>query len=215
MLEGLADKALNIIAITMVVLVLGGGMAAATWAYMGFRRYKQFVCRVWSKDAFGQLVETKDDAGIFVDRKTKNKRLFLRKAKVGLRCDKVPYVPVGNKKVIYLLRTGLKNFRFIDLKISNPDVKLKVGEEDVNAYAKQKAIFSQNLWLQYLPFITIAFVTIVIMVTFIFFFRKLDTLEQFGLHLENMAKAIPSNSSMVITESLVPLMFWRRWRSSA
>lgn len=161
------------------------------------RKYNEFKCIIWQNDAFGQLIETTDSAGIFVDPKTKNKRLFLKKANVGLDPDSVPYIQSGKKKVIYLRRDGLKNFRYIRPVITSSDINLSVGEEDVNwaanSYERLKQRFAQNTLLQYLPFIALGFVSVIILVMIIYIVKNFSVLGDVANNLvivsDNLVKA--------------------------
>ena len=191
-ITGVAGGALNIFIIifvgVFVILIVG----ATIFLLMKTKQYKEFRCVIWQRDGFGQLTEKYDRAGVFVDSKTHNKRLFLKKANVGLNPDNIPYVPTSRgRKIIYLLQTGLKNFHYIKPSPSNPAVYLSVGEEDVNwainAYERNKQMFQQSWLMQYLPFMALAFVTIVIMIIFIYFFKNFDVLQQLGTDLKEAA----------------------------
>ena len=191
--------ALRITILVISIIVVGGFMGVATFAYLKWRRFSQFACKVFERDGFGQMKLLNDRAGIFVDAKTKNKRFFMKKFSVGLEPDNIPYIQDGKRKVVYLLRTGLKNFHFIRFNISNPSVYLSVGEEDVNwainAYERQKKLFSQSLLMQLLPFMLIAFVSIIILVMFIYFFKEFATLKLMAVALREAAASIAQASS--------------------
>lgn len=179
-LSALSSNAVMMVVLIVSIIVVVVLVVAGTLAVIYLRRYKQFKCVIWERDGFGQLQQSHDGAGIFIDRKTKNKRLFLRKNKVGLNPDSIPYIKSEKNRTIYLYRTGLKNFHFIQVGIKDPDVTLTVGEEDVNwsinAYERQKKLFQHSFLMQILPFVTIAFVTIIILVIFIYFFKEFATL---------------------------------------
>lgn len=184
-LETWANAALNIALIILTVLLIGGLAVLAWWLWQRNRKYSQFKCIIWERDGFGQLKETVDKAGIFVDSKTKNKRLFLKKNNVGLNPDGIPYISSGKLNIIYLYKTGLKNFHFIKVNIdkTNPKVNLTVGEEDVNwginAYERAKKMFSTSLLMQLMPYIMLAFVSLIILILFIFLFRQFGELANF------------------------------------
>jgi len=186
------STALNIGIMLLGGLLFCGIVGGALWLYLKKKRYSEYKCVVWERDGFGQLNETYDKAGIFVDNKTKNKRFFLKKANVGLNADNVPYIP-SKRKIVYLLRTGLKNFQFIKPNISNPSINLDVGEEDVNwainAYDRQKKLFNQNILMQYLPFIALAFTSIIILIIFIYFFKDFSVLKDVALALKEASQA--------------------------
>ena len=187
-------------AVSVLVLILAGIMGlsmigASFYFYFKWRKYQQYNCIIWEEDGFGQITETYDRAGIFVDSKTKNKRFFMRKANVGLTPDRIPYIPGRKKKTVYLLRTGLKNFRFIkpviDMKVGS--LALSVEEEDVNwainAYERQKKLFTQSLLLQYLPFIALAFVCMIILIIFIYFFKEFGIMKDVAVAFKEATQA--------------------------
>lgn len=183
-LESIAGTALNIALMILSVLLVIGLIAAVFWFVKSRQKFKEFKVIIWERDGFGQLKETTDEAGIFVDNKTKNKRLFLRKNNVGLNPDGVPYIQSGKSKMVYLYRTGLKNFHYLKINVEKePGVKLTVGEEDVNwginAYDRAKKMFSTSLLMQMMPFIMLAFVSLIILVLFIFLFRQFGDLAAF------------------------------------
>ncbi len=198
--------ALNITIIVISIMIIGGVMVTGVWTYLRWKRYRQYTCIIFEKDGLGQIIESTDNAGIFVDNKTKNKRLFLQKNKVGLDPDRIPFVPSGKgKRVIYLLKTGLKNFHYIRMNINPPSITLSVGEEDVNwalnSYERGKKMFSQGMLLQFMPYIAVAFVSIIILVIFIYFFKNFDTLVKVadGLNAAAEAYARAQTGTTVIT----------------
>lgn len=202
--SGTASGLLNGVVMMISLVVIIGTIAIGLWLYFEkIHKYRHFKCIIFQRNGFGQLEQKQDKAGIFVDRKTKNKRFFLKRAMVGLDPDNVPYMSGGKKKTVYLLQTGLKNFRFINVNINEPAIKLTVGEEDVNwainAYERQKKLFQDSIWLQILPFITIAFVTIIILVIFIYFFKNFDVLKDVAIALRETASELAkANADTVI-----------------
>jgi hypothetical protein len=192
--------------ILMAVLFLGGLVALGIYFYSQWKKYQEFKCIIWERDGFGQIRETYDMAGIFVDNKTHNKRFFLKKAKVGLQPDDVPYIPTaGNKKEVYLLRTGLKNFQFIKPVIDRENFKFSVTEEDVNwainSYERQKKLFDSNLLMQLLPYIMLAFVSIIILILFIYFFKNFGVLKEVAVAFKDAAQALAqANSGQVVLQ---------------
>jgi len=193
-LKDYAMGGLNLFVMLFLIAAVGAFVVGCFWLYTKWKRYSQYNCRIWEQDGFGQWRELYDDAGVFVDRKTQNKRLFLKKNNVGLSPDNIPYIPSGSKKIIYLLKTGLKNFRFIKIRPNNPSVVLSVGEEDVNwainSYERQKKIFSQDRLMAYMPFILLAFVSLVILVIFIYFFKEFGTLKGVAQSLSEAAHSL-------------------------
>jgi len=195
-LEDIASGA-GWVAIILIAGVFVAALAAlSTWLLLKWKQYKQFDIEIWQQDGLGQLNVKYDSGGIFVDSKTKNKRLFLKKHKVGLDPDNVPYMPStkGRKKVL-LLQVGLKNFRYIKPSINAQGfMTFNVGEEDVNwainSYERQKKIFGQTWLAQYLPFMIIAFVSIIILILFINLFKVAPDLKDAAVALKEAAQAM-------------------------
>ena len=183
-IQEIANTAMNVALIIFSSLIFIGTLTGLFFLHKKRKRYKQFKAVIWGYDGFGHLEETTDDAGIFVDSKTKNKRLFLRKNNVGLNPDNIPYIQSGKHRIIYLYQYGLKNFKYLKLNIGQKDgVKINVGEEDVNwginAYERAKKMFNTSMLMQMMPFIMLAFVSLIILVLFIFLFRQMGDLAAF------------------------------------
>ena len=193
LMSGVGDIAVNILILLFGLIFIGGLCFGLFLLVRRRKQYNQFKCIIWGRDAFGQLTETTDKAGIFVDAKTKNKRFFLKKAHVGLNPDNVPYIQSGKVKIVYLLRTGLKNFQFIRPLIAD-NFTIDVGEEDVNwavnAYERQKKVFGSSMLLQYMPFIVLAFVSIIVLVIFMNLFKKFDVLGEIAASMSQAATAM-------------------------
>ena len=188
------QKILNVAVAVLSVLVLGGLSYIGLIVYKKkVARYKQFTCNIWQKDGFGQITEKYDQAGIFVDDYTKNKRLWLKKANVGLSPDNIPFITTGGgRKKVYLLQTGLKNFKYIKPNVGVGLINFTVGEEDVNwainTYERGKKLFSQTWLAQYLPFIILAFVCLIILVLFTSLFKQIPAIKGLVEQLVEVAK---------------------------
>lgn len=194
-LTKLGSGSLNTLLIVVVAFVVLGILAVAYWLYARNKRYEEYTCLVWFRDGFGQLSQVHDKAGVFIDRRTRNKRFFMKKANVGLSPDNIPFViGPGGKRFVYLYRNGLKNFYFLKPQVSMEGVSVRVGEEDVNwavnDYIVTKEMFTLSSLLQYLPYISLAIVSIIIMVIFIYFFKNFDTLKEASLYLKDAAIAL-------------------------
>lgn len=197
---------LNIVLVLIGLVAFGGIVGLGVWVYKKHIQYNEYICRIWRKVGSGQYLETFDKAGVFVDPKTKNKRLFLKKNNVGLDPDQIPFIP-GKKgaKIIYLLQTGLKNFHYIDVNIDNPAITLSVGEEDINwalnAYERQKKTFFQNKLMQLLPYIMFAVSVIAILALVIFVLNKFSVLSDVATSLDSAARALAqtkANTTVIV-----------------
>lgn len=194
-LDWISSSGLSIAIILIVVLFVGAAAIGITVLILRWRRYQQFVIEIWQKDGFGQFMVKYDKGGIFVDDKTKNKRLFLNDHNVGLDPDNVPYLTsAAGKKKVLLLQTGLKNFKYIRPVISEHLMHFTVGEEDVNwainSYERQKKMFAQHWLIQYMPFIMLAFVSIIILILFIHLFKVAPDMKEAAIALKEAAQAM-------------------------
>lgn len=186
--------ALNFGILIISILFIGGTVAGLTYFGLKWRQYSQFKVKIFVKNGFDDFELLTDRAGIFVDSKTKNKRFFMRKMNVGLSPDNVPFIREGSSKVVYVLRTGLKNFHFIKMKPGNPSVTLSVGEEDVNwamqDLDKASKMFVKRKLLDYMPYIGLAFTGIIILIMFIYFFKEFGTLRDVAVAMSDAAKSM-------------------------
>ena len=194
-LASITSSGMFIVLLLFGVLFVGGFAAVATWLFTKWKQYQQFEIEIWQRDGLGQLNVKYDKAGIFVDSKTKNKRLYLKGHNVGLDPDNIPYMPSSSKKrKILLLQTGLKNFRYIKPIITGEMLSFVVGEEDVNwainSYERQKKIFGDTWLAQYLPFMIIAFVSIIVLILFINLFKVAPDLKDAAVALKEAAQAM-------------------------
>lgn len=201
-IQNFGTGAVGFVIIAVSIVIIFGLTGFGVWFYLKWKKYQQYKCVIWERDGLGNVRQYYDNAGIFVDRKTNNKRFFLQRSNVGLEPDNVPYVLVKDKKIVYLVRRGLKNFQYIKPVITESSFNFKVTEEDVNwavnAYERQKKIFQENKFMQYLPFILLAFVSIIILVIFIYFFKEFGTLREVATALRQTAEALVQYKSGVV-----------------
>lgn len=186
----------------IIVIVL-----AVYWVFFSSRKYKQFLCVIYSKDGYGNRTIEYDGAGIFIDKKTNNKRFFMKVANVGLCPDNIPAIFDGKRKVVFLQKIGLKNYRFIKIGFNaeNDIPVLECTEEDVNwgvnAYERQKK-FNNNTLMALLPYIALIIVAIVIMVVFIYFFKDFDKLKEMGIALQKATENLIQIQNTTMTYEL-------------
>lgn len=190
--------------IVFASLALASAIAFAIWKLTGkWKAYKQYKVVIWEKDGFGQWNEVLDKGGVFVDKVTSNKRLFIKKANVGLCADNIPYLPgFKGSRIVYLLRTGLKNFHFIRINPEFPKVTLQVGEEDVNwainAYERQKKLGKSSIWDKLIDHLPMIIGSMVILIIFIYFFKNLSSLVEFGKYMKETAQIMIQTRSGII-----------------
>jgi len=191
--------------VILVIVILGGIALLIAVLIQSRRKYKQFVCVIFTGDGFNKPNIEYDDAGIFVDNKTKNKRLFLKKNNVGLDPDDIPYIKGEKKKYIFLARTGLKNFRYIrsfhkifeKKKLGVLGGEPEVGEEDVNwainSYERAKTVFGTSMLEKLLPYLGLILMALFLVAMIAVVMQKLpiviDKMTQLAEHLEKISQA--------------------------
>jgi len=195
LIEDISSGALGIAVLLIILALVIGAVIGISYLISNWKKYQQFDIEIWQQDGFGQFNVKHDSGGIFIDGKTKNKRLFLKKANVGLDPDNIPYLPSATgKKKILLLQTGLKNFKFIKPVITGGLLTFTVGEEDVNwainSYERQKKLFAQSWLIQYMPFIMLAFTSIIILILFINLFKQIPEIKEIVLVMREIAASL-------------------------
>lgn len=179
--SSISGTVLNVAVVILAIIFAGAIAIGLVYLWTRWKKYKEYKCIIWEKDGFGQVYEKYDQAGVFVDNKTNYKRMFLKKANVSLSADNIPFIQSGKFKVVYLHQYGLKNFRFIKPRIEDK-VSFQVGEEDVNwavvSYERGKKAFSMDRLLQFMPYIALGFVSLVILILFIYLIKQFDTLKE-------------------------------------
>ena len=181
----------------LLVVIILASMGSLIWYFITqAKKWKQFVCVIFSKDAFGNAIREIDHAGIFLDKTTNMKRFFIKKANIGLDPDKVKYIMStdGKTRFVYLRKYAPKNFAFYDLSklLDKDNPELKVTEQDVNwalqEFRKHKALDNKNFWNQYGTYIIWGFAVISTLVLFALLVQKFEI-------LSNVASAISSAST--------------------
>lgn len=177
------------------------------WKIMQKRKFGEFKVVIWEADSTGNTHESYDRAGIFLDKKTGFKLLFLEKMKKGLNPNKVPFVPSKDRKgrlikTVYMRKIGVSNYVFCHVKIDDKGVAFSVGEEDVNWAAqdieKIRRTFNKEGWLTKLaPYLMFIVTIMIVMIILISLFNKFTVLESIG---KNMAAI--SEQQLQITQSL-------------
>lgn len=196
-IEGVGDYLLNLMVLGISVLIGGAVLVGGFYLFKKWKQHKEYKIVIWQLNGFGQPEIVRDTGGVYVDKKTNAKRLFLRKTKVDLGADQIPYLPDGKGRVVYLRKYGLKNFRYIYPKFDREHMVFEVGEEDVNwalnSYERGKKAFSMDKLLQYMPYIALGFVAIIVLIISIYIIKQWSVLTQVGDQMvqitENLARA--------------------------
>lgn len=189
---------MEVMSILRVALIIIAVILFLVIAVIGFIRYKNWkrydiICFIIERASGGIPIISQDTGGVYVDGKTNNKRFYLRKNDVGLDPDNIPFVLNSKgQKVVYLLRFGLKNFKYINISLpSDNTYVMQVGEEDVNwavnAYEKYKKVFGQSLLDKLLPYIGIAIFGMIALGIVFVLVQKFEVLQQLAVTLKDIA----------------------------
>lgn len=184
----------------LIFSVIFGSMLGIALYIIRQRKFDHIV-RIFVKDTMGNFIEKRvEKAGFFMDKKTKNRLFLMRKLKVGLKPDKVPFIlSESGKRVVYLIQTGLKNYQFLGTPTisDNPGLVFNVQDEDVawamNAFDRYKIPNSMNKFMQLLPYIGIAVFGIIIIMGLWIVLDKFEIIAQVAASMNeasiNLAKA--------------------------
>ena len=192
----------------LIILVLFSiSIAVIGWfAYSNWKKYQQYKIVVWHFDGFGQLTYEYDNAGIFVNRRNHAKRLWLKKGRVGLSADNIPFINSRKGKIVHILKIGGKNYRYLKPSFNEKDFTFRVGEEDTNwailEYQADKSLFFSDRLLQILPYMALGIVSVIILIMFMWFFKNFGVLKDVAINLKEVSKnlilANGGNSTVII-----------------
>jgi hypothetical protein len=179
--------------VSLTTIIIGTIVVFAVRQYMLWKRYDTIVYTI--EHASGDtLMISRDEGGVYVEKKTNNKRFFLKQNDVGLDPDKIPYIiNTKGQKAVFVLKTGLKNFRFLDMKfLKDQKFTIEVGEEDVNwalnAYERHKKVFGTTLLEKLLPYIGIALMGLFILAMIVVVLQKMNVLVEVAEAFKEVAK---------------------------
>lgn len=181
------------ITVVLTTVFIGIAVIIGVRQYLNWKRYDTLVYII--EHASGDtLMISSDQGGVYVEKKTNNKRFFLKKNDVGLNPDNIPYI-INSKgqKAVFVLKTGLKNFHYLDMKfLKDLKFKVEVGEEDVNwalnAYEKHKKVFGETLLQKLLPYIGIALMGLFILAMIVVVLQKMNVLVEVAEAFKEVAK---------------------------
>jgi len=198
LLSGWTSTALSVMVVIVAILIIGGLLVLAVIMYLRWKKFQQYRVLILEVDDDGLVQGFRwDKAGIFVESKTKHRRFFLKRSRFSLSADKVPVVyPRGKgKPMVSCVKLSNTDYRFLWLNNLRPQaVNLVVGEDDVNwaieTYERMQKLFDRSTLLQYMPFLMLAFVSIIILIIFIYFFKDFSVLKEVAVELGKAAQAM-------------------------
>lgn len=105
--------------------------------------------------------------------------------KVPVLNDGHPTFDSNNEQIFETVQTKSVNLGF------------DVGDEDVNwalnTFDGNKKLFAQTVFMQLLPYIALAFVGVIFAIIFIYFFRELSVLKEFGASMQKAAEVLSAD----------------------
>ena len=169
-----------------------------------------WVVRIWEHDGTGKLIELPEEkGGIVLDKRTSYRLFLIDRYKYGLKPDNIPYIQNSKgKKVVFLLRKGLKNFQYLNPTIcDNPGITFDVQDEDVacaiNAFTLYKNPVGQDRLQMILPYVGLLVIIFALFGAAYFFFVKAGFNADLLRELSNAAKDISKNMAAAGTGTIV------------
>jgi hypothetical protein len=182
--------------VLVFVTILAVVIAAAVigWVVYNNKRYK-YICIIFEKDSFGQIHRRVDKGGLFIDPITKKGLFFMKHNKrVGLRPDNIPFIQGEKATFVYLLRTGLRNYRFIKIDIDDANINFKIGEEDINWFIntveKAKKTYVLKKWQEMMPMIALIIVGIIALIIVYYLANKFTVVRDAAQALNGAADTL-------------------------
>jgi len=189
-LNAISNTALNTGGTIIIFLV---AIAAAFAVYLLMRKQLKYdiPVEIIEIDESGTVYK-KDKGGIFFNRGGKSRLFWLKKSKVGLNPDQIPFVrTIGQTPIwkfwmqprkVFLYQYGYKNFSYVTPSISNPDIDFGVGDSDVSwglsAYEAGKNLQLKAWYSQIMPYIPLIIVSITMMIIVIYLFKSFPQIKE-------------------------------------
>jgi len=202
----ISDQMINI-GVGVIGIIIAVVAVVGIWFIIKNQNKYTTRTNIWYKDPFGKIRCRKDLGGVFHDKKSDMKLFFLKKARVGLKPDTIPYVEYDAKffpkKEVNLFQHSLKNFAFIKPLVSNPEMVLEVGEADVNwavyEMRKYQNVFAQNDMKQIMAFVGLIVIVFAILILVYFLVQKFEVLSEVATSLENAANILSVGGTTVVS----------------
>jgi len=189
-INSIADSALNAGGTILILLVSIGAALAVLFLLKKQLKYDTPV-EIIEIDKSGTVYK-KDKAGIFFDRNGKSRLFWLKKHKVGLNPDKVPYVrTIGQNPIwkfwmqprkVFLYQYGYKNFTYVNPIVNNPNLEFGVGDSDVSwglsAYESGKNLQLKAWYTQIMPYIPLIIISVTLMIIVIYLFKSFPQMKE-------------------------------------
>lgn len=201
-----------------IMIILGIIIIWFAWWYRKKKiKYGQFRIEILEKDSTGNIYRRYDNAGVFLDKRTNMRLLYLEKAKVGLNPNNIPYVSTINKKgkiikTVTLRKIGVNNYVFVRINLGST-VEMTVGEEDLNNAASEmskiRRMTNKESWLSKLaPYIMFIITIMVVLIIVITLFNKFGILKEVSANMvtvtDNQYRIMDLMKNMTVQNSQAP-----------
>lgn len=195
--------------IGLTILGIAVGVGSLVGLFFLLKQYRSWniPVNIWYKDAVGNLRKKPDRGGVKFDNKADMKLFMLKKHKVGLKPDSIPFVYTEKpgimgtslRKEVNIWQHGLKNFAYITPHVTNPNFELGIGEEDINWAAfelqRMKNLFKIAEWKEIMAYIGFFLVVFAVLIIMYFLFQKMEVIQQAAVALENAAKMLSTTGT--------------------
>jgi hypothetical protein len=183
------------IMVFLIIVIALGCVGYYLWYTFKKKKYNQYRIIIWEKDSTGNTQEDYDRAGVFLDKKTGFKLLFLEKRKIGLNPNNIPYVTAKDKKgklvkTVYLRKIGISNYVFCHVKLAEDGMMFTVGEEDANWLEQEmekirRTFGTESMWSKIAPYLMFVISMMLLMIVLISLFNKFGVIKDAS---DNMVK---------------------------
>ena len=181
----------------LIIVLVAGLIGYITYYFLSKKKYKEYRVEILDKDSNDNVYKTFDKGGVFLDKKTGNRLLFIEKAKVGLNPNNIPYIStIDNKgrliKTVTLRRIGVNNYVFVHVSLGDK-IAVTIGEEDLNNAAQEmnkiRRTYDKKSWLDKLLAPIIFIVTImIIMIILLTLFNKFAIIKDVSSNMLEITK---------------------------
>lgn len=207
--EVIQDKAFAMFGVFAWIILGIFALMIIIFVFNIFKKRKTFSYEVRIKvnepKGSNELSEVDNDlGGIFLDRKTGNRLFVLKKNRVGLTPDNIPYYRgAKGQKIVEVIQLGLKSFRYLgkpesvssksvmEYNIQDQDIAFALNEIEKAKMYEKKTTFDKIKDI--IPIVMVFFLAIAVIYFFLNKFEVLkgvaDALNQAAASLLEIAKA--------------------------
>lgn len=133
-------SSMNMIIITGIIVVVVALIAWGAWFFMNWKKYQDYMVCVFHKNGEDKWCLRFDKGGVFVNKKTNTKRMWMKKSRSSLQADRIPFLPKNRLSfmdytfgVIFVVQKADGSYAYIDKwNIDENGLQVQVSGEDLN-----------------------------------------------------------------------------------